>query len=790
LPTTTASSTSSSSAGTASSSSVPASSLGISGSFTTITAALSSTSSSSSSSTNTQIPITPSAYSTFSPGSSYSATATYVSQEAPAPACTQPACPNVNNVTCTDADGKAYSHQCDTGVSGGTVIVMANTDNSRRDAELMMFDDMMMTMYSEEDAEVGLKKRQTDAQQAQFQQCQLQCDSVSYCRAVAYNTTDSTCHMFAQISGTGYAPGVLFAERAPAQDASSSASTGGAITSTIYSTDITTVTSCPPDVVSCPASSTVVSTSLVPVSVTVSSSTATATAANYSSYCGGYYEDAQTPPNNYSVDCTSDYVNASITTVTSVRDLYVCVNTCSQVSGCLAATWLQNTLECRLHNANDLSSTTPFAPGVVGYRATRLTSPNGPLTITIYSTDISTVTSCAPDVTSCPARSTVVSTTLIPISVSVVSSTAAASSTSSTAAAASSTSSAAVAVSSSSSAPAFVTSTIYSTALSTVISSSSTLISTTLIPVGTSVITENSSSAAASSISSSAVGVVTSTIYSTALSTITSSSSTVVSTSLVPISVTISTVSLPSATSSSAVGVVTSTIYSTDITTITSCSPGVVSCPASSTVVSTSLVPISVSVSTVYTEFSTSWYSTWSGTPFSTASSTAYSSAYSSGFSSAFSSAYSSACSSAFSSAFSTANSMAFSSAASMATSFAASSAASFAASSAASSVASSAASSAASSFASSAVSSGAASYASSTAGSGVASTFTPSGATDSRSGSVMPPTSTSTYYTGPITITVRPSTCPALQTLTTTVFTTGYVSSCAPDVVCSSSGM
>ncbi|KAG9549648.1 hypothetical protein KCU79_g14274, partial [Aureobasidium melanogenum] len=127
---------------------------------------------------------------------------------------------------------------------------------------------------------------------------------------------------------------------------------------------------------------------------------------------------------------------------------------------------------------------------------------------------------------------------------------------------------------------------------------------------------------------------------------------------------------------------------------------------------------------------------------------------------------------------------MAFSSAASSATSFAASSAASFAASSAASSVASSAASS----FASSAVSSGGASYASSTAASGVASTFTPSGATDGRSGSAMPPTSTSTYYTGPITITVRPSTCPALQTLTTTVFTTGYVSSCAPDVVCSSS--
>ncbi|KAG9545765.1 hypothetical protein KCU79_g16304, partial [Aureobasidium melanogenum] len=212
----------------------------------------------------------------------------------------------------------AYAHQCDTGVSGGTVIVMSSTENSRRDAELMMFDDMMMTLYSEENAEVGLKKRQTDAQQAAFQQCQLQCDSVSYCRAVAYNTTSSTCQMFAQISGTGYAPGVLFAERAPAQDASTASA--GAVTSTIYSTDITTVTSCPPDVVSCPASSTVVSTSLVPVSVTISSSAATATAANYSSYCGGYYEDAQTPPNNYSIDCTSDYVNASITTVTSVRD--------------------------------------------------------------------------------------------------------------------------------------------------------------------------------------------------------------------------------------------------------------------------------------------------------------------------------------------------------------------------------------------------------------------------------------------------------------------------------------
>ncbi|THX87591.1 hypothetical protein D6D04_00812 [Aureobasidium pullulans] len=745
---------------------------------------------------NTRIPITPSPYSTYNPSASSSATATYLTKEAAPPSCTQPTCPAIDEQLCTDADGKAYVHKCDTAVTGGTVIVPSTGGNSKRDAELLMFDDMMMTMYSEDEAGVGLKKRQSTTQQAAFQSCQLQCDDLSYCRAIAYDLNTNNCQMFAQVSGTGYSPGVLYAQRAPARDVVS-----GPVTSTIYSTDITTVTSCAPGVQSCPASSTVVSTSLVPVSVTVSSAAPTATV-DYRSYCGGYFSDSQTPSNNYSVDCTSGYTTASISTVTSVRNLNVCVNICSSTANCLGVTYIEsgpNARTCGLSNANDLSSTTPFPAGTVGYRATRLTSPGGPLTITRYSTDITTVTSCSSGVQSCPASSTVVSTSLVPIGVTVVSST-------STAASSSSSSSSSLL-----SVQVPVTSTIYSTSLTTITScspgtpncpASSTIVSTSLISIGTSVV----------SISSPIVGTP------IATSTSTTSSSTSLSSSSGGRSGTASTVS------SSAVGVVTSTIYSTDITTITSCSPGVLSCPASSTVVSTSLVPISVTVSTVFTEFSTSWYTSWSGTPFSTASSTAYSSGFSTAFSTAFSSAYSSAFSSAFSSAyssafssdfssafstgfstafstggstaFSTGGSTAFSTAVSSGASSAASSAASSVASSAASSFASSAASSVASSYASSAASSiatsGGTSYASFTAASGIASTLTPSGTTDGRSGTASSPistsTSTSTFYTGPITITVRPSTCPALKTLTTTVFTTGYVSSCAPNVVCSSS--
>ncbi|CAD0048907.1 unnamed protein product, partial [Aureobasidium pullulans] len=596
---------------------------------------------------------------TYNPSASSSATATYLTKEAAPPSCTQPTCPAIDDQLCTDADGKAYVHKCDTAVTGGTVIVPSTGGNSKRDAELLMFDDMMMTMYSEDEAGVGLKKRQTTTQQAAFQSCQLQCDDLSYCRAIAYDLNTNNCQMFAQVSGTGYSPGVLYAQRAPARDVVS-----GPVTSTIYSTDITTVTSCAPGVQSCPASSTVVSTSLVPVSVTVSSAAPTATV-DYRSYCGGYFSDSQTPSNNYSVDCTSGYTTASISTVTSVRNLNVCVNICSSTANCLGVTYIEsgpNARTCGLSNANDLSSTTPFPAGTVGYRATRLTNPGGPLTITRYSTDITTVTSCSSGVQSCPASSTVVSTSLVPIGITVVSST-------STAA-------------SSSSVQVPVTSTIYSTSLTTITScspgtpncpASSTIVSTSLISIGTSVV----------SISSPIVGTP------IATSTSTTSSSASLSSSSGGRSGTASTVS------SSAVGVVTSTIYSTDITTITSCSPGVLSCPASSTVVSTSLVPIT-----------------------------------------------------------------------------------------------SSAASSYASSAASSIATSGGTSYASSTAASGVAPTLTPSGTTDGRSGTASSPisTSTSTFYTGPITITVRPSTCPALKTLTTTVFTTGYVSSCAPDVVCSSS--
>ncbi|THX60786.1 hypothetical protein D6D06_00974 [Aureobasidium pullulans] len=264
---------------------------------------------------HTRIPITPSPYSTYNPSASSSATATYLTKEAAPPSCTQPTCPAIDDQLCTDADGKAYVHKCDTAVTGGTVIVPSTGGNSKRDAELLMFDDMMMTMYSEDEADIGLKKRQTTTQQAAFQSCQLQCDDLSYCRAIAYDLNTNNCQMFAQVSGTGYSPGVLYAQRAPARDVVS-----GPVTSTIYSTDITTVTSCAPGVQSCPASSTVVSTSLVPVSVTVSSAAPTATV-DYRSYCGGYFSDSQTPSNNYSVDCTSGYTTASISTVTSVRNL-------------------------------------------------------------------------------------------------------------------------------------------------------------------------------------------------------------------------------------------------------------------------------------------------------------------------------------------------------------------------------------------------------------------------------------------------------------------------------------
>ncbi|TIA19552.1 hypothetical protein D6C81_04634 [Aureobasidium pullulans] len=264
---------------------------------------------------DTRIPITPSPYSTYNPSASSSATATYLTKEAAPPSCTQPTCPAIDDQLCTDADGKAYVHKCDTAVTGGTVIVPSTGGNSKRDAELLMFDDMMMTMYSEDEADIGLKKRQTTTQQAAFQSCQLQCDDLSYCRAIAYDLNTNNCQMFAQVSGTGYSPGVLYAQRAPARDVVS-----GPVTSTIYSTDITTVTSCAPGVQSCPASSTVVSTSLVPVSVTVSSAAPTATV-DYRSYCGGYFSDSQTPSNNYSVDCTSGYTTASISTVTSVRNL-------------------------------------------------------------------------------------------------------------------------------------------------------------------------------------------------------------------------------------------------------------------------------------------------------------------------------------------------------------------------------------------------------------------------------------------------------------------------------------
>ncbi|KAK2859923.1 hypothetical protein FQN49_004580, partial [Arthroderma sp. PD_2] len=134
-------------------------------------------------------------------------------------------------------------------------------------------------------------------------------------------------------------------------------------TSTVYSTSQVTITSCGPEVTNCPASSTVVVTSVVPISTTICPVT-------------------DTEPVPVPTDAPSPSQSGGIPGQTGVPS----------------------------ETVNPTESTpAPTTPGTI---VTSSTS-------TVYSTTEMTVTSCGPEVTNCPSDSTVIVTSVVPISTTI-----------------------------------------------------------------------------------------------------------------------------------------------------------------------------------------------------------------------------------------------------------------------------------------------------------------------------------------------------------------------------------
>ncbi|KAI1106933.1 hypothetical protein F4804DRAFT_272531 [Jackrogersella minutella] len=356
----------------------------------------------------------------------------------------------------------------------------------------------------------------------------------------------------------------------------SSISTGGGrvVTQTIYSTNIHTVTSCPPSVTNCPVGK--VTTELVSVSTTVSSTT--------------------------EAEGSQSIVSSSINSVGTPAQSSSSAKPVSESSSLSSTISESSPLSYPTSVTVSFSRTMPSTYSVSSEITTSIMS-------TVYSTNIVTVTSCPPSVTNCPVGQVTTETkslytTICPVTQTVLDGTTyggteAAKEASSTASiftysmSSFHPSSVESAASSSSTSLSYASSSVNSVGISSSVLSSSSgyLVVSSVSSV--------SSVGSSSSVSGSSSGYsVSSLVNSAASSSSILTSSVAASNASVPTSGShsIGSLSTDSASSgpisSSATSLTTSTVYSTNIYTITSCAPDVTNCPAKLGQVTTDLVSL------------------------------------------------------------------------------------------------------------------------------------------------------------------------------------------------------
>ncbi|KAH0035523.1 hypothetical protein KCU78_g2036, partial [Aureobasidium melanogenum] len=308
--------------------------------------------------------------------------------------------------------------------------------------------------------------------------------------------------------------------------------------STVYVTDVvkTTVTTCPAGQTITSAGSTTVLTapSVMTTSVTVKS-TVSATNVHTITVPAGENNDvpSQTSTSLESTVYVTDVVKSTVTTCPVGETVTASGKTTVLTAPSVMTTSItvQSTVSTVLTHTAIVPQSSPVSPeqttpaSVEGHVAV-------PSTVVLYSTKEVTITSCAPEVTNCPARSTQISTTVFPTAITVSS----------------------------------VWSRISSVPAA---SSPAGSVPASSIPVGSG--SAASSPAGSAPLVSSAAG-----------------------SSPVSPETTSAPVTIPS----------TMFYYSTAVVTVTSCAEGVQNCPASSTVVMTSVVPTAYSVTSV---ISSSW---------------------------------------------------------------------------------------------------------------------------------------------------------------------------------------
>ncbi|KAI5200102.1 hypothetical protein E4T39_05851 [Aureobasidium subglaciale] len=235
----------------------------------------------------------------------------------------------------------------------------------------------------------------------------------------------------AMITGTG--SGAISTGGAYANGSSSTADAqSGAVSvatsteSTVYVTDIvkTTVTTCPVGQTLTTAGSTTVLTapSVITTSVTIKSTIST-TAVHTITVPAAVNNAVPTPKASTSIESTvyvTDVVKETVTTCPVGQTLTTAGSTTvlTAPSVITSKVTIQSTVSAVITHTASAPQSSPVAPEqttpapVDGHVAV-------PSTVTLYSTKEITITSCAADVTNCPARSTVVSTTLFPTAITV-----------------------------------------------------------------------------------------------------------------------------------------------------------------------------------------------------------------------------------------------------------------------------------------------------------------------------------------------------------------------------------
>ncbi|KAG9661550.1 hypothetical protein KCU64_g2493, partial [Aureobasidium melanogenum] len=357
-----------------------------------------------------------------------------------------------------------------------------------------------------------------------------------------------------QTSPAGASP----SEASPAETSSASVHVQVPHTVTLFSTQIATITSCAPEVTNCPARTSLIPTGVttsniwIPVTSAQETSPAETVPAASSGVYSGVVSSAVEVPSGSSPASSAQETSPAQTTSAAVSSGFVSGVSSGVVSSAVEMPSASSPASSAAYETSP-AETTP-APSV------------GPKTITLFSTKVDTITSCAADVTNCPARSTVLSTSLIATGVTT---------------APASYETGAVPASSAPAVPEVQSTVIVTDVVKTTV---------TTCPVGQAITTSGST------IILTSPSVITSqiTIKSTISTTVPAQTQTVVS----PESSSADAVMPSSAAMTSAPAAPkTLTIYSSVVATITSCAPDVTNCPASSTIQTTSFYAVGTTVS-------------------------------------------------------------------------------------------------------------------------------------------------------------------------------------------------